>query len=791
VNAGLVGTPDVAEPSATTPPVKSSSADLTLHRASLWATIVVGLATIGVAVLTDGGQEDSLPTALRVAVVVAAAYLLPGLPIAALLRLPGVALTVVVAGPLSLATTIIAAQTQMVLGWWHPIPIQITIAAVAIVIAGVGLILRPPVAGPVRGWIGWDRQQWLNRAPWLAVLAAGLIVFWVAAETVQVADSDATGIITHVGPYYVIALLLVSVVVVRVLTTRALDLVLMAATVVTVIVVTSMLTAVASGAASFPTAYVHRGLIEILTYAGHLPPPSDARFSWAGFFSAAGQLTEVAGIPTADPFLQWAPVFNEITMIAPIYLIGRFVTARPKVAWLGVLLYSYFNWYQQDYFSPQATATFMYTSIVALLLWQFRASRVPRLPRFDGADTWALWFTARPTVRQLRGIGGWLRTVPSITDGTRYLARAAVATIRRTPGRVWGRGSVWTLSVEAVLVVVLAAMVVAHQLTPMVTIATLLLFSLLGATRYRLLWVAGVALFVAWFSFGASDYWVGHIHDLLNDVGQVQNAVDGGVAERLGADPTYQNMQYVRLLSSGFLIVLGLAGWFLIRRRRGWLLIGLITACPGGLVLVQSYGGEVIIRCLVLASPFLAPLAAVAVARLYGGLVHSCWRVRGNAPGPEFRRSVVAVGATTALVVMGLVLTANRGLNTSFEYTLKDQERLGSQLLERVPSESTVMAWGPSPTVVGPRLFTEVEVSRVDSLDCLADLSGCTFDRYPDYLFTSSQTRSALVLQYGYSAETIDHEVEKLLQSGDFVLMYKAGSTTILRNVDAPAIELN
>jgi hypothetical protein len=751
----------------------------------------VGVATIGVAVLTDGGHQDNLPTALRVAVVVAAAYLLPGLPIAALLRLPGIGLMVVVAGPLSLATTIISAQTQMVLGWWHPIPIQITIAAVAVVIAGIALILRPPVTEPVRRWSGWDTKRWRERAPWLAVLAASLIFFWVAAETVQVADSDATGIITHVGPYYVVALLLASVVVVRVLTTRPLDIILMAATVVTVIIVTSMLTAVASGAASFPTAYVHRGLIEILTYAGHLPPPSDARFSWAGFFSAAGQLTEVAGIPTADPLLQWAPVFNEITMIAPIYLIGRFVTARPKVAWLGVLLYSYFNWYQQDYFSPQATATFMYTSVVALLLWQFRVSRVPRLSRFGDADKWGVWFAARPTARQLRGIGTWLRTVPSITGGARHLATAVLATIRRTPGQVWGRGSAWTISVEAVLVIVLAAMVVAHQLTPMVTIATLLIFTLLGATRYRLLWVAGVALFVAWFSFGASDYWVGHIHDLLNDVGQVQNAVDGGVAERLGADPTYQNMQYVRLLSSGLLIVLGLAGWFLIRRRRGWLLIGLITACPGGLVLVQSYGGEVIIRCLVLASPYLAPLAAVAVARIYSGLVGSSWRVRGNTPGPVFSRSAVAVGATAVLIVLGLVLTANRGLNTSFEYTLKEQERLGSELLERVPVDSTVMAWGPSPTVVGPRLFTEVEVSRVDSLDCLADLSGCTFDRYPDYLFTSTQTRSALVLQFGYSAQTIDQEMEKILQSGEFVVMYKAGSTTILRNVDAPAIELN
>lgn len=744
-----------------------------LTRRALWLSLVVALCTIGVTLLSAAGEQALLPAPVRAIIIVAATYTLPGLPIAAMLRLPGVALTTVVAGPLSLATTILTGQTQIVLSWWHPIPVQLTVAVAALLLALAGLLTISGPRGPAMRIPRGSWESWKLRLPWLVVAGASFVFFALAVRSFDLEAADATGIITHVGPYYVIALLLINIAVVRLLTSTAIDVPLALVVVAGVVVITSMLTALASNAASFPTAFVHRGLIEILTTAGQLPPPSDARFSWAGFFAGAGQMVEAAGFATADPFLMWAPVVNELTMIAPLLLIGRFISPRPKIAWLGVLIYSYFNWYQQDYFAPQATATFMYTSIVALLLWQYKASRLPtrRISRH------------------------------------RAPSRARFLTVvRRTPGRVWARGPGWTLAVEAVLVVVLAAMVVAHQLTPIVTIASLLIFSVLGATRYRSLWLVALVLFAAWFSFGASDYWIGHIHYLLGDVGQVQSAVGGGVADRLGADPSYQNMQYLRLLTSGVLAIVAVAGWIMIRRQRGWLLIGLLAACPGGLVLVQSYGGEVIIRCFVLSSPFLAPLAACAIARLHRKLIGQR-RSRtfayqpfnaGGAPTPDssrpqpsrLRYGAVATGATAVLVLLSLVLTANRGLNTSFEYTRKAQERIGSHLLQRAPTDTTIMAWGPSPTVVGPRLFTEVDISRVGSLECLDDLVGCTLDENPDYVFTSDQTRAALMYQYGYPGSRLDNEIKQLLDSGEFTIMYRGNGIVVLKRPNVPSIEV-
>ncbi len=64
--------------------------------------------------------------------------------------------------------------------------------------------------------------------------------------------------------------------------------------------------------------------------------------------------------------------------------------------------------------------------------------------------------------------------------------------------------------IQLALTTIVAAMVVTHQLTPLGFILQLGLLSLLGATRYRALWLVALIGFVGWFSYGAEDFWRGH-----------------------------------------------------------------------------------------------------------------------------------------------------------------------------------------------------------------------------------------------------------------------------------------
>lgn len=753
----LSGTPHVAVP--VTEQIHERRR-LSAWTPGFWITIALGTATIVLAALSAGGDADSVPQVFRVLVVTAAACMLPGLPVALLLRMPGIALTMTVAAPLSLAVTVMVAQVQIVAAWWHPIAAQTAVAAVAIVLAVVGIVRTRGHTPRLRfGWLTAVSPVW----PGLLVVALGL--FALAVRTVEPADAGPTGIVTHVGPFYLGALAVVAVVIVRALTMRTIVAWFMSASVVTLVVVTAMLTALASGNPSFPTAFVHRSIIQVLTENGRLPAPVDARFSWAGFFSGAGQLVETAGLRDAGPFLLWAPVATEILMIAPLLVIGRCVSARPRTIWTGVVLYQLFNWYQQDYFAPQAVAALQYTSLIALVLWQFRASRLPRLR------------VGRHSPRR-----------------TRVTVRLR-AVVHRTPGRVWGRGPGWTLAVDLVCLVVIAGMVVTHQLTPVVTVAAFGIATVLGSIRSRWMWLAAATMFLAWFSYGATDYWVGHIDDLFGDVGQVQNAVGGGVAARLGADPRYQDMQYLRLLTSGALLAVAAVGWFCIRRRRGSILIGMLALCPFGLVAVQSYGGEVVIRCFVLASPILAPLAAVAVGHAYRRLTrvgvvrarHAAWSGQGWRYRNRFR--IAACASVMGIAALSVVLTIDRGVNTEFETSSPTQVRIGRAVVADAPPDSTILAWGPTPGLADARMFLDVRLGSIDSLACLDDLAACTARQAPDYVVVSRQSAAALRLQQGYPTSVLREQLSQLAAAG-YEPMIDANGILVYRRDDAPSIEV-
>ncbi|OBA30847.1 hypothetical protein [Gordonia sp. 852002-51296_SCH5728562-b] len=767
------------------------------------AVVCVLVLVLSISALLD--VSTGLPTWLRAIIMATAAFTIPGIAVASLFRLPGFALNVSIAAPLSVSVLILTAQTQIVLPSWHP-------EAAETVIALVGLALTAFAYHMCRRRGDYGRvlelraETWQPRIIWIAVLIAALILFIGAARRFDPATAGPTGIITHIGPLYLVSLLLVAVTIVAVYTASRFDITLAILTLVVTVIVTSMYTAIAAGTASFPTAYAHRGFVDILNRLGHLPPPSDARFSWAGFFSASAQLVRAGELPSTDAFLIWAPVVNSLVCAAPVFAIGVAITRSKRLAMMGVTISALFNWYQQDYYSPQSIASLIYFSLIAVLLWQLGRRALPDTasPALHAhASEWAHWLHANKPTGGLRSIPasirGGLRTIPSVPALLKEIPSWLIATVRRTPGRVPGHGAVWELGVELVLAITLAALVVEHQLTPMAAIAVLLAFSVFGMTRYRMLWVLAILLFVAWFSFGARTFWYGHLHSVLGDVGQVANA-DSGVSRRLGTSRDYTKMQYLRLLSSGLFACFGFAGWLLLLRKdRIWIAAGFLTMIPFCLVLVQSYGGEVVIRAFVLSAPLLAPLGALVVAAVYTwaskGSVHPLRRTATSgepARGPITRRlRVVQVAAVIGVLVVSLVLVANRGLNTAIEYTSRTQERVSQQLMNRVPTNSTVMLWWANSTLASGRLFSGVSVITVDSLKCLDTLAECTISKNPGYVVSVPQTNAALRYQYGYPLNWIDSQMQQLIDAGRYKIVYDTPEIVVLRNADNPTVELN
>ena len=81
---------------------------------------------------------------------------------------------------------------------------------------------------------------------------------------------------------------------------------------------------------------------------------------------------------------------------------------------------------------------------------------------------------------------------------------------------------------------------------------------------------------------------------------------------RIAGDPVYGRMQLLRIGAGALLFVIAAVGWYRLRRTKFWLIAAALALQPFMLILVQSYGGEVV-TALLYASPVLAPLSAIAL----------------------------------------------------------------------------------------------------------------------------------------------------------------------------------
>lgn len=323
----------------------------------------------------------------------------------------------------------------------------------------------------------------------------------------------------------------------------------------------------------FPTAWLHAGFVgQILEH--HVAPGTvDARFNWPGFFGAGAAVTGAGGLDSALPFLRWAPVVMVLLYLLPIHLIGRQLTGSFTVTWLGMWFFVVVNWVGQDYFAPQSLAFLLYLSAIAILVTFFRQSE-PRRVGFRARWVGRLPLDGRPDVE-----------VPAHTRA---------------------------LLIGALLVIVVA-LSMSHQLTPiMLTVAS---GALVLAGRSRLLvfpLLAGVVT-LAWISVGTTDYWIGHLDIIFGGVGDVHSVVTNSVGERVEGSAGHLMVVRLRLaFTAGVWVLMGVAALRLTLLRRPPLTLFTLATAPF-LMLVQNYGSEGVLRIFLFSSPFAALLIAQLV----------------------------------------------------------------------------------------------------------------------------------------------------------------------------------
>nr|WP_107101148.1 hypothetical protein [Streptomyces graminilatus] len=449
------------------------------------------------------------------------------------------------------------------------------------------------------------------------LLIAALLLYWVPASRLGEADLDRMGGLGLVSvlplPTLIGAGLLV-VVFASLLWGKREHRALLALTLLATVVSLHALPAVIEAEPRFATAWQHLGFIDHIDRTGTAVPDLDARWSWPGFFAGAAFVAKACGVGDLTEVIRWWPLTMQLLYLAPLFLLTRSLRASWRARWTGVWIFVLGGWVGQDYFSPQGFTYLLYLAFVAILLVWFRAPRV-------------LWARTRPGEAEVEPTDRRQQTV-----------------------------------LLAVLIVLFAATVPAHQLTPFMMLGVLTVLVLTGRSELRGLPLLFGVIVAAWIGFMAEPYWSGHFDELFGGLGGVGGNVSSSVSGRIeGGSSAHKLVLYTRVLLAGGVMTLACCGWLRRRghkyRERSLLVLAFVPFLGFGM---QSYGGEMALRVFMFALPGASLLAALALFPRTGVTVKERDRDR---IGPAPLAALMA-----GLILMGGFLVARWG-NESFERT--------------------------------------------------------------------------------------------------------------------------
>ena len=422
------------------------------------------------------------------------------------------------------------------------------------------------------------RREWLPRVVHIGVAVAALAVWALSLRRVDLAAMSDVGLVSALPAGFFVALAALSVSFCVALHRPHPHVPTVALHVLALIVMLYGVTAVIEEAPRFPVTWRHVGVTEYIARTGGVDPTIDAYFNWPGFFILSAFVTEAAGLASAITFAEWFPVVLNVLYAGPLLVILRSATTDGRLVWFAIWIFYLANWIGQDYFSPQALFYFIYLTVIAVILHAFTA-RDGRL---------AAW------LRRLR----FVRPTLAETSSRDLPPEPSLSAMQRA-------------ALMAFVILLFASIVPSHQLTPFFTIAALASLVATGMNRNRLLPLLMIVFVGAWVSFMATAYFGGHLEAVTGQVGQVNTAVGANVGGRLRGNPEHLLIVYLRLGMTGALWAIAFVGGLrLLRQGRLPVPHTLLAMAPFPLIIIQPYGGEMLLRVYLFAVPFMALLVA-------------------------------------------------------------------------------------------------------------------------------------------------------------------------------------
>jgi len=313
-----------------------------------------------------------------------------------------------------------------------------------------------------------------------------------------------------------------------------------------------------------------------------------------------------------------------------------------------------------------------------------------------------------------------------------------------------------------------------HQLTPFFTIAAVAALVVFRRVTPRGLPVLMAVLTMAWIIFMTIAFLSGHMDMVVGNLGQIGENLNANVTDRLQGSPEHIFVLHVRIVMT--LAIWGLALLGALRRLHvGWwdLTIVLLAIAPFPLLVLQPYGGEMLLRVYFFALP---PMVFLAAALIY--------------PTPEAGRSRWSALAS-ALVSLGLVagfLFARYG-NERIDYFTRDEVAAVQRLYE-IAKPGDLLVTGAWNLPWQYKDFEQYGYATVrlrdianDDTDAVAGLLAGA-GGHGAYLIITRSQEAQVDLFSGLPAGALERFEEVLNASGRFRLVYRNQDASIYALAD-------
>jgi hypothetical protein len=322
--------------------------------------------------------------------------------------------------------------------------------------------------------------------------------------------------------------------------------------------------------------YKHIGAASTFQRFGAVTDPTNIYQEWPALFAAVAAVSSLAHASLVS-LATWSPLAFELADALLLVALFRLLVGNRRVVWLAVLLYEgLVSWVGQDYLSPQAFGYLLWLAMAVIVLRWLRGAAP--LPGHGG--------------RLARLRAPFLVGLPPVPETTRAVRRGAIALVA----------------------MIFAAIVAAHQLSPYMALAGIGALALFGLVRPWWLLILLVAIAGGYLALHY-DLIAQQFGGLFSGSNPLANAGGARGTPHASSAAVWSARTVDALMGAMWVITMAVIARR--RKRLGQVVIPAALAfSPFVILLAQSYGGEAIYRVYLFSAPWCALLIAGALCEL-------------------------------------------------------------------------------------------------------------------------------------------------------------------------------